>query len=232
MKLINKEYLKLLFFRTLANFMIITSLIMLAKTLGPISLQEINYVFRQIKQVETKVVKTKPAKQEPAKPNAFANLLTKLNTKQEQIVPVNTDFSIVIPKIAANSKIITNVDSGDYEAYRAALAEGVAHAQGTALPGDNGHIYLFAHSADSFVNVGMYNAVFYLLYKLEPDDQVYIFYKGKKHLYKVVNKKVVSPNEVHYLTRSSSTEFLTLQTCWPPGTTMQRLMIFASPVVK
>lgn len=227
---LNSEVLRLLFFRTLGNFLIIMSLIIIGKTFVPALYQELNYYFRQLKKVETKVVAQTPRVTPPT--NAFANLINKLTETQELLVPTDTNFGILIPKIAANSRVIANVNTASYDDYIRALQTGVAHAQGTAFPGDGGHIYLFAHSTDNVLSVGTYNAVFYLLYKLEANDQIYLFYRGKKHLYQVIGKRIVDPTEVHYLTRSSAEEFLTLQTCWPPGTTLKRLLVFAVPVVK
>jgi sortase A len=156
-------------------------------------------------------------------------LLTQtLNFKQTEIlIPVDPDFSIVIPKIAANAKVLPNIDPTEEKIYLPALQKGVAHAQGTAFPGEGGHIFLFAHSTDYFWNVGAYNAVFYLLYKLEQNDEVNLFYKGQRYVYKVIGKEIVDPKQVEYLTRKSNREFLTLQTCWPPGTTLKRLLVFA-----
>jgi sortase A len=156
-------------------------------------------------------------------------LLTQtLNFKQTEIlIPVDPDFSIVIPKIAANAKVLPNIDAAEEKVYLQALQKGVAHAQGTAFPGEGGHIFLFAHSTDYFWNVGSYNAVFYLLYKLEQNDEVNLFYKGQRYVYKVIGKEIVDPKQVEYLTRKSNREFLTLQTCWPPGTTLKRLLVFA-----
>lgn len=234
---LDKEVLRLLFFRTLGNFMVIMSLIMIGKTFLPALYQEANYALRHFRQVKTLVVASGKASDKTLSPtptsgNPFAALVNKFTEKEERLVPVDTSFSIVIPKIAANSRVIANVDTANYDNYIKALGLGVAHAQGTALPGDEGHIYLFAHSTDNILNVGTYNAVFYLLYKLEAKDRIYVFYKGQKHVYEIVAKRTVKPTEVHYLTRSSAEEFLTLQTCWPPGTTLERLLVFASPVVK
>ncbi|KXK08750.1 MAG: Sortase family protein [Microgenomates bacterium OLB22] len=72
--------------------------------------------------------------------------------------------------------------------------------------------------------------MFYLLYKLEPEDEINVYYKGQRFKYRVTEKKVVSPKDVHYLTRKTTEETLTLQTCWPPGTILQRLLVFATPV--
>jgi sortase A len=112
----------------------------------------------------------------------------------------------------------------------AALQKGVAHAKGTAFPGEGGHIFMFAHSTDYVWNVGTYNAVFYLLYKLEVGDEVNLFYKGTRYVYKVTGKQIVDPSQVEYLTRKTPNELLTLQTCWPPGTTLKRMLVFAEPV--
>jgi len=150
----------------------------------------------------------------------------------EVLVPVDPEFSIVIPKIAANSKIFKNTNAADEKEYLNVLAKGVAHTLGTAFPGEGGHIFLFAHSTDYFWNVGAYNAVFYLLYKLEKEDEVDLFYKGQRYVYKVIGKEVVDPSQVQYLTRKTNREFLTLQTCWPPGTTLKRLLIFAVRVTE
>lgn len=145
----------------------------------------------------------------------------------QTIVPIDTQFGIVIPKIGANAKIIPNVDTSDEPTYLEALKGGVAHAQGSGLPGDQNHIYIFAHSTDYFWNVGSYNAVFYLLSKLENGDEVNIFYDGKRHKYTVEGQKIIDPSEVEYITRKTPNELLTLQTCWPPGTTLKRLLVFA-----
>lgn len=153
-----------------------------------------------------------------------------LSENVEFLIPDDPNFSIVIPKIAANSNIMPNVSVTDKESYLEALKQGVAHAKGTAFPGEGGHIFMFAHSTDYVWNVGTYNAVFYLLYKLEIGDEIDIFYKGQRYVYRVTGKEIVDPSEVEYLTRKTDKEFLTLQTCWPPGTTLKRQLIFAEPV--
>lgn len=144
-----------------------------------------------------------------------------------EITPLSTTFGIVIPKIAANARVIDNIDAGDSKAYLAALKEGVAHASGTAYPGQIGDTYLFAHSVGNFWEVNQWNAVFYLLRELNPGDEVDIFYKDKRYVYIVYDKKIVEPDETGYLETITNFPRLTLQTCWPPGTTLKRLLVFA-----
>lgn len=165
-------------------------------------------------------------------PSVQGGSLKKLKDEQsvEVMVPVDPEYSLVIPKIGANAPVIPNVNAADREEYLEALKSGVAHAQGTAFPGEGGHMFLFAHSTDSLWNVGTYNAVFYLLYKLEEGDEINLFYEGQRYIYRVTGKQIIDPSEVEYLTRKTDKEFLTLQTCWPPGTTLKRQLVFAERV--
>ena len=150
----------------------------------------------------------------------------------EILTPEDPNFSIIVPKIGANAKILKNIDASDENIYLDALNKGVAHTLGTAFPGEGGHIFLFAHSTNYFWNVATYNAIFYLLYKLEKNDEINLFYQGQRYVYRVIGREEVDPSQVQYLTRKTNREFLTLQTCWPPGTTLKRLLIFAVRVAE
>lgn len=147
--------------------------------------------------------------------------------KSNSIVPRDTEFGIVVPKIRANAKIIPNVDSYKEKEYQVALTRGVAHAKGTGYPGQGKNIFLFSHSSVDFYNAARYNSIFYLLNKLEKDDKIHVFYKGIDYIYKVREKKLVDAKDVSYLTSNSKAEQLTLMTCWPPGTTFKRLLIIS-----
>lgn len=135
-------------------------------------------------------------------------------------------FSIVIPKIKAESKIIANIDAGNAKEYQPALMKGVAHAKGTVFPGMTGTIYLFAHSTDAPWNISRYNAVFYLLRELETGDMIVIFFNSKRYNYLVSEVKIVERTENDFFNQKEE-ELLVLQTCYPPGTTQKALLIFA-----
>ena len=151
-------------------------------------------------------------------------------TYDRVLFPSNTDFSIAIPKIAAVAPIVANVDSQNKYVYLKALKQGVAQAKGTAFPGDKGNVYLFAHSTDAFYNVNTYNAVFYLIGKLSKGDEIFIFYKNRRFKYVVDQVRVVNPDEINYLAGDPDKNTLTLQTCYPPGTTFRRLIVIADEV--
>jgi len=139
-------------------------------------------------------------------------------------------FSIYIPKIDAKAKVIPNVDPGDPADYLSALAEGVAHAKGTYFPGQGKTIYLFSHSTDSPIDIAKYNAIFYLLGKLNNGDRIIIYFLGVEHDYVVTKKFVTSANDTSWLKDDGSGERLILQTCDPPGTDWNRLLVIARPV--
>jgi len=145
----------------------------------------------------------------------------------EIITPVSTDFGIVIEKINANARVIPNVDPGVEAVYTEALSKGVAHAKGTVFPGQKGNIYLFSHSVDAPWNVIRFNAVFYLLNKLDRGDTISMFFKGRRYDYIVYDKIVASPSDTQYLTNKYGDSVLTLQTCDPPGTLLNRLIVRA-----
>lgn len=234
------EKVKFVILRTVGNFLVLFSIFGMAATFGPVLMEEGKYRYVQWKGVRYVVADVEEVSREEKVPKVSNGEITPSLVQQEffgqipganiQVLrPVDPNFSVVIPKIGANSRVIPNVDAGNYDAYINALTAGVAHADGTGFPGGGTNIYLFAHSTDSFWNVGRYNAVFYLLKELERGDEVDVFYGRVRYTYKVVEKKVVPPSDVQYLIDRTPYEQLILQTCWPPGTTLERLLVIARP---
>lgn len=144
--------------------------------------------------------------------------------------PVDPYFSLIIPKIGLNTVIAANVPVDEKENYSDELKKGVAHAAGTGFPGENNTIYLFGHSSEYLWDLKASQPSFYLLNKLEPGDQVNLFYQDSRYVYQVVDKKVVQPDELSFLKPRPGEEKLILQTCWPLGTNWKRLIVLANRV--
>ncbi len=162
-------------------------------------------------------------------PKSAPVIFTPLTTPDgASIAPVNTDFSLIIPKIGVNAPVVANVDPSDPKSYDDALLKGVAHASTSFLPDQNGTVYLFSHSTNYDWFVKDLNAVFYLLKNVGKGDTIVIYYKGRQYTYLVTDKKIVSPSNNNYLYPTAGVHNLILETCWPPGSTTQRLLIFAS----
>ena len=237
-----KERIRFLIIRTIGNFLVLFAVFGVLATFGPALYYEATYQVMRIRgvhfSVENQVAKAekipevqKLAEVQPVNQTSSMSFGDILSGPKEQIlVPADPLFNILIPKIGANAKIFPNVDPSNPDIFLPVLREGVAHAKGTVFPGQKGNIYLFAHSTDNFWDVGRYNALFYLLKDLAIGDDVVIFSQNVRHNYKVTRSDVVNPSEVSYLTQpQTGKELLILQTCWPPGTTWQRLLVFAEP---
>ena len=236
-RLKTSEYTRILILRTIGNFLLFSSLFMIVKTFWQPVKEELIY-FINTKVQKQYIVADDMQRLSLDKDSLYKNQQSGLLAKAFNIKPIeiltpeDPNFSIIVPKIGANAKILPNIDASDENIYLNALNKGVAHTLGTAFPGEGGHIFLFAHSTNYFWNVATYNAIFYLLYKLEKNDEINLFYQGQRYVYRVIGRETVDPSQVQYLTRKTNREFLTLQTCWPPGTTLKRLLIFAVRVAE
>lgn len=180
-------------------------------------------------------------KKENIEISGFGKILA--NYTMSDVVRAETDslnldpyFSVYIPKIGAKSKVIPNVDTSNQDEYLSALQEGVAHAKGTNFPGSGHTIYLFSHSTNSPLFYAEYNAVFYLLRNLEKGDRIVVYFVGRKFTYQVTDKVITGSNDNSWLDpttpalRGMKDETLILQTCDPPGTSWNRLLIVAKPI--
>ncbi|MFA5776150.1 MAG: sortase [Patescibacteria group bacterium] len=154
-----------------------------------------------------------------------------LSSKPILVEPVDRQFGIVIEKIGVNAPVVADVAVSDEVAYRESLKYGVAHASSSSYPSkEPGNVYLFAHSSLNFWELGKYAQVFNLLRKLEAGDRVHIFYEESDFEYRVVNKEVYKGFNTYALTRPVIEPLLTMQTCDPPGTTLNRLVVIAKLV--
>ncbi len=175
---------------------------------------------------QTKFAVNEVAPLPPSVPVVFNPLVT---PDGASIDPVNRDFSLIIPKIGVNAAVIPAVNPADTKQYMEVLKRGIAHASTSYFPGE-GTTYLFSHSTNYDWFVSDLNAVFYHLKNLTEGDTIVLFYKGKQFTYRLTEKKVVAPSEISYLVGQAGDKRLILQTCWPPGSTTERLLIFAELV--
>lgn len=208
---------KIFLIRTISNALIIGAILLLGVTLWPIIESEFGYRITESRKAESG---------EPI--SLFGRLL---GPSPSPFDAADQDFSIVIEKIGLNAPIKQNVDVVNKDEYFQALKNGVAHAKGTALPEDpRGNVYLFAHSDISFWERTKYSSAFNLLRKLDIGDRVHIIYKGKDYIYEVINREILKGFNTYPLTRRVIEPILTLQTCDPPGTSLNRLVVTAKLV--
>lgn len=217
---------KFIIIRTLSNFLILTGFFFLLADFGPLFIQVAWYKIREVRGINYTLEKVGAIPETEISP--FGVLMKKY--PPIRVDPLSTDFGIVIEKIGVNAPIVANVDISSYKDYFEALKSGVAHAANTPRPGEPGNTYLFAHSALDFWNFGKYAKVFTLLGQVEKGDRVVIFYQQKRYDYIIENKEIFKGFDLTPLLREYSEPTLTLQTCDPPGTAFNRLIVTAKLV--
>lgn len=151
--------------------------------------------------------------------------------RETELLGISSEFSIYIPKIDARANVIPSVNPFSSLEYLDALSRGVAHANTTSFPGEGKPVFLFSHSTDSPANFIRYNAVFYLLRKLDIGDEIMIYFSGKRYIYLVESTITVGATDTSWLARQGDEEKLLLMTCDPPGTTFRRLIVIAQKKV-
>lgn len=214
---------KVLAIRTIGNFLILIAIVGAAFTFWPI-------LTATTKLTIDKISGQKFAAAPTSTPiESFGSLLGLPQTDVKVLVPPDPNFSVIVEKIGATAAVVPNVNAADKQVYEPALRRGVAHALGTAFPGQPGVSYLFAHSTDTIFNVPRYNAVFYLLWDVKPQEKIVVFFNGIRYDYIVTESKITEPQDVSYFTLQTPEQILVLQTCYPPGTTWKRFLIIARP---
>jgi len=136
-----------------------------------------------------------------------------------------TGDRIVIPKLDVAAPLV-DVQSSEPADVLAALERGVVRYPGTAEPGATGMTFLTGHSSNYAWSTGGYRAVFALIDKLEPGDPIVLVRGGGTYVYRVSGSRVVSAQDGSALDVPDGTT-LRLMTCWPVGTTAQRLLVEA-----
>lgn len=147
---------------------------------------------------------------------------------------ITSDPRIIIPKIAVdNTPIIFTANASSQASLDKAMEEGVAWFNipgANAKPGEKGNFVVSGHSSNDWLDPGDYNFIFGPLEKMKKGDPIYVNYEGKRYTYAVTGTKVVKPTEVSALQIGYDAPRITLITCTPLGTALNRLLVFADQV--
>ena len=127
--------------------------------------------------------------------------------------PVIEMGRIAIPKI--------DVDSVMYEGIRnTTLDYGPGHWPGSAVPGQIGNVVVAGHRTSKhrvFRNVDQL---------VEGDPIIFTGADGSEHVYRVTKVEIVGP-EALWIVDPTDTPTVTLFACHPPGSTAQRIVVYA-----
>ncbi len=157
-----------------------------------------------------------------------ANFIVDPNTS----LSVGPDPKLIIPKINVDVPVIYDT-TPDYDSQMAAMQNGVAYfgiPGANSKPGQVGNTVLSGHSSNDIIDKGDYKFIFARLDQIDKGDSIYVNYQGKRYTYTVTKKDVVAPTDVQALVYPTTKPVLTLITCTPLGTSLNRLLVTAEQV--
>lgn len=143
---------------------------------------------------------------------------------------VGPEPKIIIPKINVEIPVVYDEKSIDEKAVQRALEDGALHYPTTPKPGELGNAAIFGHSSNNLLNSGKYKFAFVLLNRLETGDTFMVHYKGTRYVYKVYKKSIVKPEQVEVLNKQEKPATMSLITCDPPGTAINRLVVVGEQI--
>jgi sortase A len=147
-------------------------------------------------------------------------------------VAVSNDPKLIIPKINVDVPADYNAKP-DYDSQMASMQNGVAYfgiPGADSKPGQIGNTVLSGHSSNDIIDQGSYKFIFARLDQLNNGDTIYLNYNGKRYMYTVTKKQIVKPTNVSALVYKTDKPILTLITCTPLGTSLNRLLVTAEQV--
>lgn len=130
------------------------------------------------------------------------------------------EYTLSIPKL--NIKKAKVVVGGED------LAKSLVHYLPKSLPGEYGNVAIFGHSTlPQLYNPKDYKTIFTYLSSLEKGDKIYINVGEFEYQYEVSTLFIVKPKDISVLDQKKDDSYLTLITCEPPGTWLERLVVTA-----
>lgn len=147
-------------------------------------------------------------------------------------IAVSPDPKLIIPKINVDVPV-NYMAKPDYDSQMKAMETGVAYfgiPGASSLPGQVGNTVISGHSSNDVIDQGSYKFIFARLDHMEKGDTIFLNYQSKRYTYTVTNKEVVKPTEVNKLVYQTTKPILTLITCTPIGTSLNRLLVTAEQV--
>ncbi|MBR3319509.1 class E sortase [Candidatus Saccharibacteria bacterium] len=146
------------------------------------------------------------------------------------LTKVSPDPRLIIPKLNVDVPLNFGVS---LDGVMDAMNRGVAHYRisgASAYPGEVGNFVVMGHSAGDIYSGNQYKFIFSGLERLEAGDIMYVHYNSVRYTYKMVGSEIIWPTEVSKLIIDTDKPIMTLVTCWPLGTSRQRLLIHADQI--
>lgn len=162
-------------------------------------------------------------KKEPVNEQLFTPSTKISNTANVISADTLPDNHLIIPSINVDVPVIWNVEPSQVDDK---LLEGAVQYNSSALPNQtNGNVFITAHSSNYWWIKSPYNNAFTLLTDLKTNDKIILTYQKIKYVYQVYDQFVVSPSQADVTNTIGGKSTLTLMTCVPIGTNLNRLIV-------
>ena len=146
------------------------------------------------------------------------------------LTKVSAENKLIIPKLNVDVPLHFGIGLDD---VMSAMNYGVVHYRingASAYPGEVGNFVVMGHSAGDIYSANQYKFIFSGLERLEEGDIIYVHYNSVRYTYRMTKNEVVWPTEVSKLVVETDKPIMTLVTCWPLGTSRQRLLVTAEQI--
>lgn len=138
---------------------------------------------------------------------------------QKELVTKKNINKIVIPKMGVDSEILEGANEDT-------LWKGIWRMPVGSTPNQGGNTIITAHR---YLHRPPSPKTFYLIDKLVIGDVITVYWDGNKYEYKVIESKIVEPDDVTIL-HNTSDDRLTIFSCTPLFTSKQRLVVTAEKI--
>lgn len=145
--------------------------------------------------------------------------------KEEPKKTVSIENSLEIKKISISVPLI--IPDGTDPTLENELDQGVVYFPQSVLPGESGETIILGHSAPEGWPKIKYDWIFNDLDKLEPGDEIIVYFNNQKYVYKVAKNYIINKGEEIRSDAGDSKSILILMSCWPPGKDLKRLAVEA-----
>lgn len=138
---------------------------------------------------------------------------------------------VSIPSIDIDAPVVETIGITETE-YRESLDSGVVRFPGSGYPGQEGLTILLGHSAPPGWPDINFDRIFTEIDKLEEGDKIEVCYDNRLSVYTVIDKERGQQiyevgDDVPPLYPNENKKELVLMTCWPPGSSENRMGVRA-----
>ena len=146
---------------------------------------------------------------------------------------VGPESKLIIPKINVDAPVIWDAVASDQNSLNEAMNHGLVWFNmhgANSKPGEKGNFVVSGHSSNDWADQGDYKFIFARLEQIGVGDTIYANYNGKRYTYSITHTKVVKPTDVQALQIGDDKPYITLITCVPLGTALNRLLVFGEQI--